>query len=85
MTGAFDNITPENAEFVDSLADSTGGSLEVLYLDAEEFAKGHFDGFEYEIGDISVDDKAGTATAEVKVKMKSHTDAMTNFTADYKA
>lgn len=85
LTEAFDNISPENAEFVDRLADSTGGSLEVLDLDAEEFAKGYFDGFEYEIGDISVDDKAGTATAEVKVKMKSLTDAMTDFTADYEA
>lgn len=71
MTGAFDNISPENAKFVDSLAASTGGPLEVLDLDAEDFAKGHFDGFEYEKGAISVDDKASTATADVKLKMKS--------------
>lgn len=67
MTGASDNISPENAKFVDSLAASTGGSLEVLDLDAEDFAKGHFDGFEYEKGAISVDDKASTATADVKL------------------
>ena len=71
MTGAFDNITPDNEKFVDRRADSSGRSLEVLDLDAEDFAKGYFDGFEYEIGAISVDDKAGTATADVKFKMKS--------------
>lgn len=71
MTGAFDNITPDNEKFVDRRADSPGRSLEVLDLDAEDFAKGYFDGFEYEIGAISVDDKAGTATADVKFKMKS--------------
>lgn len=59
MTGAFDNITPDNEKFVDRRADSTGRYLEVLDLDAEDFAKGYFDGFEYEIGAISVDDKAG--------------------------
>lgn len=85
LTEAFDSISPDNEEFVDSLTDSTGGSLEILDLSAEDFAKGYFDGFEYEIGDISVEEKAGTASARVKVKMKSITDAMADFTADYEA
>lgn len=32
-----------------------------------------------------MDEKAGTASAKVKVKMKSITDAMADFTADYEA
>ncbi|WP_195419866.1 hypothetical protein [Collinsella sp. D33t1_170424_A12] len=83
LTAAFDTISPDNEEFVDSIADATGSSFELLDLDAKEFAEGYFSDFTYEIGEITVDEKAGTATADVKVKMKPLTDAMTSFTEDY--
>lgn len=51
----------------------------------EDFAEKYFEGFEYSIGDIEVDEKAGTATADVTVKMRSLSDAMEDFTEDYEA
>ncbi len=85
ITEAFDSISPTDEELISGIEAGAGDSFDLLGIDVEDFAEKYFEGFEYSIGDIEVDEKAGTATADVTVKMRSLTDAMEDFTEDYEA
>lgn len=85
LTEAFDEISPSNDELVEGIETGAGDSFELLNVSSEDFAKKYFGDFEYEIGDIEVDNEKGIASAEVTVSMKSLTDIMTKFSEDYQA
>lgn len=82
---AFGEISPEDEEFIDSMNESSGSSFELLDIDITEFAEAYLDGFSYEIGEVTVDEERGVATGVVKVKMKTLTQIMTDFSEQYQA
>lgn len=85
LTAEFDAISAENEELTDLIEESSGGAFELLDISPEEFAKGCFGDFSYEIGDIEADEKEGIASAEVTIKMKSFTDILAKFQEEYQA
>ena len=64
-------------DMVNSLSGAEG--IDELGLDANEVVDSLFGELTYEIGDIEVDDEAGTATAQVSVTCRSLTDVTTRF------
>lgn len=56
-------------------------SFDQLGIDVNEFSSAIMDGFEYEIGEVTVDKDAGTATAQVSVTSKSLSDIMSTFSS----
>ena len=65
------------------MSESSSGSFEMLGIDTQDFAESYLDGFEYKIDEVTVDEENGVATAVVKVKMKSVTDIMTEFSSQF--
>ena len=65
------------------MSESSGDSFEMLGIDTQDFAESYLDGFEYKIDEVTVDEENGVATAVVKVKMKSVTDIMTEFSSQF--
>lgn len=67
-------------EMVDSMSDEESETFEKMGVDFEGALKGIFDDMKLEIGEIEVDEKAGTATAELLITEKSMTKLNEEFT-----
>lgn len=83
LTEALGSMNADNEDFLEAIEGSSSGSLEQLGIEAKDFAAAYLDGYAYEVGEITVDDKAGTADAKVKVTIKSVTGIMTDFATRY--
>ncbi|MBE6468503.1 MAG: hypothetical protein E7001_00690 [Coriobacteriaceae bacterium] len=59
-----------NSDFAKEFEKGVGGDFESYGIDSKEFADAYLDGFDYKIGEIKVDEKAGTAVAELSITMK---------------
>ena len=57
--------------------------LEQLGIDPKEYAKSYLEGFDYKIGDVTVDEDKGTATAEVTITCKSMNQIVEDFATQY--
>lgn len=68
-------------EFASGLEEAAGDDLELLGITEDEFTEAYLDGFNYSIGDITVDDD--TATAKVTVTIKSMSDIMKAFNSSF--
>ncbi len=77
LTTQFDEIKAGSEELVDDIESNAGAEFDQLGVDPAAFTDSYLDGFDYEIGDITVED--GTATAHVTVTCKSMGDILTNF------
>ena len=60
-----------------------GQALEQLGIDPKEYAKSYLEGFDYKIGDVTVDEDKGTATAEVTITCKSMNKIVEDFATQY--
>lgn len=71
-----DGLAQEDSELRAKLAESldAAGALEGLDVDSSAFIDEFLEGFTYEVGEIEVDDEAGSATAQVKVTCRTFTD-----------
>lgn len=78
----FEEVTAEDEELVDAIESSGGAGFDMLGIDAQEYAEAYLDGFGYEIGDVTVDEGAGAAEANVTVTMKSMTDIISQFSEE---
>ena len=56
---------------------------EQLGIDPKEYAKSYLEGFDYKIGDVTVDEDKGTATAEVTFTCKSMNKIVEDFATQY--
>lgn len=83
LESAFGEISADDEELVEAMSESSGDSFEMLGIDTQDFAESYLDGFEYKIDEVTVDEENGVATAVVKVKMKSVTDIMTEFSSQF--
>ena len=58
-------------------------TFEQLGIDPKEYAKSYLEGFDYKIGDVTVDEDKGTATAEVTITCKSMNKIVEDFATQY--
>lgn len=80
---AFAEISPENEELLSAMTDSAGGGFDQLGIDTTEFATAYLEGFDHKVNEVTVDEDAGTAEANVTVKMKSLTAIMSEFASKF--
>lgn len=64
LTSQFDEIKNGGDDFLSGLEEASGDEFEQLGIDPKEYAKSYLEGFDYKIGDVTVDEDKGTATAE---------------------
>lgn len=83
VTEAFEEVDSSNEEMIEAATENSGGQFELLGIEPEQFMKTYLDGFSYEIAEITVDDKEDLATAAIDVEMKSLTDIIANFSAQF--
>ena len=65
LTQQFDEIKNGGDDFLSGLEKASGDDFKRLGIDTKKYAKSYLDGFDYKIGDVTVDEDKGTATAEV--------------------
>lgn len=83
LTSQFDEIKNGGDDFLSGLEQASGDEFEQLGIDPKEYAKSYLEGFDYEIGDVTVDEDKGTATAEVTITCKSMNKIVEDFATQY--
>ena len=73
LTTQFDEVKNGGDDFLSGLEEASGDEFEQLGIDPKEYAKTYLEGFDYKIGDVTVDEDKGVATAEVSITCKSRT------------
>lgn len=73
----FGDVDSINDEFILGLEAGAGSDLDQLGITAEEFAEAFLDGFNYEVGDVTVD--GDVATVDVTITSKSMDEISTEF------
>ena len=66
-------------DMVSAIEEQTSEYLTKLGLDSKEYLSAYLEGFDYSLGDITIDESAGTAVANVQVACKSMTDIVSAF------
>lgn len=79
LTSQFDRVSADDSELMDSLDEVAGEEIEQLGISSKDFMASYLDGFSYKVGEITVDEEAGTAVAKVSITIKSMGDIMTEF------
>lgn len=82
---ALSAVNPEDEDLLEAMESGSDGAFDELGIDMKEFAKAYLDGYKYEIGNVTVDEDAGKASASVTVNMKSLTAIMTDFADQFEA
>lgn len=75
--------TGRDLSFVEALQGDVKSDFDQMGVKPEDFAKAYLSGFDYQIGEITVDEDKGTATAQVAITIKSMNDVMTAFNKEY--
>lgn len=83
LTTQFDEVKNGGDEFLSGLEEASGDEFEQLGIDPKEYAKTYLEGFDYEIGDVTVDEDKGVATAEVSITCKSMNKIVEDFSTQY--
>lgn len=83
LTSQFDEIKNGGDDFLSGLEEASGDEFEQLGIDPKEYAKSYLEGFDYKIGDVTVDEDKGTATAEVTITCKSMNKIVEDFATQY--
>ena len=83
LTQQFDEVKNGGDDFIKGLDEASGDEFDQLGIDTKEYAKSYLDGFDYKIGDITVDEDKGTATAEVTITCKSMNTIVEDFATKY--
>lgn len=83
LTSQFDEIKNGGDDFLSGLEEASGDEFEQLGIDPKEYAKSYLEGFDYKIGDVTVDEDKGAATAEVTITCKSMNKIVEDFATQY--
>lgn len=83
LTSQFDEIKNGGDDFLSGLEEASSDEFEQLGIDPKEYAKSYLEGFDYKIGDVTVDEDKGTATAEVTITCKSMNKIVEDFATQY--
>lgn len=79
LAAQFDAVTAEDEALIEGIDEAAGDEIEQLGLSSKDFMTAYLDGFAYKIGEIEVDEEAGTAVAKVTVTIKSMGDILSDF------
>lgn len=71
LTTQFDEVKNGGDDFLSGLEEASGDEFEQLGIDPKEYAKTYLEGFDYKIGDVTVDEDKGVATAEVSISSRT--------------
>lgn len=83
LTTQFDEVKSGGDDFLAGLEEASGDEFEQLGIDPKEYAKSYLEGFDYKIGDVTVDEDKGTATADVTITCKSMNKIVGDFATQY--
>lgn len=83
LTTQFDEVKNGGDDFLAGLEEASGDEFKQLGIDPKEYAKSYLKGFGYKIGDVTVDEDKGTATAEVTITCKSMNQIVEDFATQY--
>ena len=83
LTTQFDEVKNGGDDFLAGLEEASGDEFKQLGIDPKEYAKSYLEGFGYKIGDVTVDEGKGTATAEVTITCKSMNQIVEDFATQY--
>ena len=83
LTTQFAEVKNGGDDFLAGLEEASGDEFEQLGIDPKEYAKTYLEGFDYEIGDVTVDEDKGVATAEVSITCKSMNKIVEDFSSQY--
>lgn len=83
LTTQFDEVKNGGDDFLSGLEEASGDEFEQLGIDPKEYAKTYLEGFDYKIGDVTVDEDKGVATAEVSITCKSMNKIVEDFSTQY--
>ena len=83
LTTQFDEVKNGGDDFLAGLEEASGDEFEQLGIDPKEYAKTYLEGFDYEIGDVTVDEDKGVATAEGSITCKSMNRSVEHFSSQY--
>ena len=81
LTAQFEEVKAGSDDLMDGIEEGAGEDFATLGVDPRAFAESFLEGFDYEIGDITVEDT--TATANVSITVKSMGDIMNEFQLQY--
>ena len=81
ITSEFNEVKDAGDGFLEEIAAASGEDFAALGIDAKAFATSYLEGFDYQIGDIKVDDT--TAEAQVTVTLKSISSILSSFQTAY--
>ncbi|MDY2778140.1 MAG: hypothetical protein SOU51_07140 [Collinsella sp.] len=79
ISAQFDGVKAGDSDLIDGIEEGAGEDLEMLGVEAKDFASSYLDGFDYKIESVDVDEGNGTAVAHVKLTCKSMTEILTGF------
>lgn len=82
LTTQFDEVK-NGDDFLAGLEEASGDEFEQLGIDPKEYAKSYLEGFDCKIGDVTVDEDKGTATADVTITCKSMNKIVEDFATQY--
>ncbi|MEI3376867.1 MAG: hypothetical protein V8R08_03395 [Coriobacteriales bacterium] len=80
LSEEFDSVKNLNEDTLEELVGNSLNQFQQYGIDMKEFLRSYFEGFDYNIGDITVD--GDTAEAEVTMKIKSYSQFMEDYEAD---
>ena len=83
FTTQLDEVKNGGDDFLSGLEEASGDEFEQLGIDPKEYAKTYLEGFDYKIGDVTVDEDKGVATAEVSITCKSMNKIVEDFSTQY--
>lgn len=83
LTTQLDEVKNGGDDFLSGLEEASGDEFEQLGIDPKEYAKTYLEGFDYKIGDVTVDEDKGVATAEVSITCKSMNKIVEDFSTQY--
>ena len=81
VTTELDKIKNLDDDFLSSVDEGISSSYSDLGISAKDFMSAYLDGFDYQVGDITVD--KDTATVHLTITCKSFNDILSAFTSEY--
>lgn len=85
VTEQFEALKASDSGFVAEMTDLLGDSMEQLGVDSSAWVESYFEGFDYSIDEIEIDDEAGTAEVSVTVTSKDLKTILNSFYEQYYA
>ena len=85
LNAGFEEAMSQSDKIAEGVESSAGDEFEMLGIDSDEYVDSFLEGLAFEVGEIVVDEDAGTATAEVAITAKNMTKIVDEWTTQFNA